>query len=72
MDDSVSDAVISYRAGLCAGRARSNSEATSEARSSFSERRKFAEKWALLPGEEEAEKNAVARECHSLLAKTQA
>ena len=70
MDDAVRDAVVSYRAGLCAARARSDPEATADALSDFGDRSKLAEKWALLPGEEGADKNAVVRECNSLLAKT--
>ncbi len=69
MEDEVGDAVVSYRAGLCAERARLDPEATSEALSDFTDRRKFAEKWALLPGEEEADRDVV-RACNSLLART--
>ena len=69
MEDAVGDAVVSYRADLCAERARSDPEATSEALSDFSDRRKLAEKWALLPGEEKADSDVV-RACNSVLART--
>ena len=70
MESAVSDAVVSYRGGLCAERARSDPEATSDMLNDTADRRKLAEKWAVLPGEEEADKNAVVRECNSLLTNT--
>ena len=69
MESAVGDAVVSYRAGLCAERARSDPEATSDVLNNFGDRRKLAEKWAVLPGEEEGDKDVVS-ECSSLLAKT--
>ncbi len=69
MEGAVGEAVVSYRAGLCAERARSDPEATSDALNDFSKRREFAEKWAVLPGEEETDSDVV-RECNSRLAKT--
>ncbi len=69
MESAASDAVISYRAGLCAERTRADPEATSDALNEYSKRREFAEKWAVLPGEEKAD-SAVVRECNTRLAKT--
>ncbi len=69
MESAVSDSVVSYRAGLCAERARSDPETTSDALNDYSGRRELAEKWAVLPGEEGAD-NAVVRECNSRLANT--
>ena len=69
MESAISDAVVSYRAGLCAERARSDPEAISDVLNNFGDRRKLAEQWAVLPGEEEAD-NDVVNECNSLLAKT--
>jgi hypothetical protein len=68
-ETAVTDAVVSYRAGLCADRARSDSETTAEMLGDYSGRRKLAEKWAILPGEEKAD-SAVVRQCNSQLAKT--
>lgn len=69
MESAVDGAVVSYRAGVCAELARSDPAATTEVLGDFSERRKLAEKWALLPGEERAD-SAVVRACISVLAKT--
>ena len=73
MESAVGDAVVSYRAGLCAERARSRRRhptcGSSDVLNDFGDRRKLAEKWAVLPGEEEAD-NDVVRECSSQLAKT--
>ena len=44
-------------------------EATSDVLNNFGDRRKLAEKWAVLPGEEEAD-NDVVIECSSQLART--
>ncbi len=68
-ESAVSDSVGSYRAGLCAERARSDPEATSDALDNYTKRREFAEKWAVLPGEEKADGDVV-RECNKRLAKT--
>ncbi len=67
MESAVEEAVVAYRAGLCAERARSDPEVTPEVLKDFSGRRKLAEKWAVLPGEETAVR-AVITECSSRLA----
>jgi hypothetical protein len=67
MESAVEEAVVAYRAGLCAERARSDSEATSDVLKDYSARRKLAEKWAVLPGEETT-LPAVVNECSSRLA----
>jgi hypothetical protein len=69
MDSAVSDAVVSYRAGICAERARSDPETTSDMLGDYSGRRKLAEKWATMPGEEKADSDVV-RECNKQLADT--
>ena len=67
MESAVEEAVVTYRAGLCAERARSDPEATSDVLKDYSSRRKLAEKWAVLPGEEKADQSVVT-ECRSRLA----
>jgi hypothetical protein len=69
MESAVEDAVVAYRAGLCAERARSDPAATSAVLDDYSGRRELAEKWAVLPGEEEADSDVV-RECNSRLAES--
>jgi len=69
MDSAVSDAVVSYRAGLCAERARSDSETTAAMLGDRSGRRELAQQWAVLPGEEKAD-SAVVRECTQRLTDT--
>ncbi len=68
MDTAVEDALVAYRAGLCVEWARSDPEATSDVLGDYSARRKIAEKWAVMPGEEKADLD-VMRECTSRLAK---
>ncbi len=67
MESAVEEAVVAYRAGLCAERARSDPEATSDVIKDYTARRKLAEKWAVLPGEETTVR-AVVTECSSRLA----
>ncbi len=67
MESAVEEAVVAYRAGLCAERARSDPEVTPEVLKDFGGRRKLAEKWAVLPGEETTVR-AVVTECSSRLA----
>ncbi len=69
MNTAVEDALVAYRAGLCVEWARSDPEATSDLLADFGSRRKIAEKWAVMPGEEKADPD-VTRECTSRLAKS--
>ena len=66
MDSAVQDAVVAYRAELCAKRAQADPDATSDVLEKWASRRKLAEKWAILPGEEKADQNVVS-ECASRL-----
>jgi len=66
MDSAVQDAVVAYRAELCAKRAQADPDATSAVLENWTSRRDFAEKWAVLPGEEKAD-FAVISECSSRL-----
>lgn len=66
MESAVQDAVIDYRAELCAKRAQADPEATPAVLENYSDRRKLAEKWAVLPGEEETDRGVV-NECNSRL-----
>ena len=59
MDSAVQDAVIEYRADLCTKRAQADPEATPAVLGDWSSRRELAEKWAVLPGEEEADRSVV-------------
>lgn len=68
MESAVEEAVLSYRAELCAERARSDPEVTSAVLKDYSGRHKLAEKWAVLLGEAEAD-NAVVKACSARLAK---
>ena len=68
MEEAAEDAVVAYRAGLCVERAQSDPEATPDLLKDYSARRKFAEKWAVLPGEEKAD-GAGTSECNSRLSK---
>ena len=61
MNSAVQDAVIEYRADLCTKRAQADPEATAEVLGDWSSRRELAEKWAVLPGEEEANRDVVNR-----------
>ncbi len=63
MEEAAEDAVVAYRAGLCVERAQSDPEATPDLLKDYSARRKFAEKWAVLPGEEKADRDVVS-ECN--------
>ena len=67
MESAVQDAVVGYRAELCAKRAQADPEATSEVLQNWTSRRELAEKWAVLPSEEKAD-SAVVSECSSRLA----
>ncbi len=67
MESAVQDAVVDYRAELCAKRAQGDPEATPAVLGDWSSRGKLAEKWAVLPGEEEANRDVVNR-CKSRLA----
>ncbi len=49
-------------------RAQSDPEVTPEVLKDYTGRRKIAEKWAVLPGEEKADA-AVTNECNSRLSK---
>ena len=66
MDSAVQDAVVDYRAELCAKRAQADPEATPAVLENYSDRRKLAEKWAALPGEEEIDRDVVNK-CNSRL-----
>ena len=66
MNSAVQDAVIEYRAELCTKRAQADPEATPAVLEDYPDRRKLAEKWAVLPGEEEANRDVVDR-CNSKL-----
>ena len=67
MDIAVQDAVVAYRAELCAKRAQADPDATSGVLENWTSRRDLAEKWAVLPGEEKADSDVVS-ECSSRLA----
>ena len=66
MDSAVQDAVVAYRAELCARRAKADPEVTPAVLEKWASRAKLAEKWAVLPGEEEID-SAVVIECNSRL-----
>ncbi len=66
MNSAVQDAVIEYRADLCTKRAQADPEATPAVLGDWNSRRELAEKWAVLPGEEEASRDVVNR-CSSRL-----
>ncbi len=66
MDSAVRDAVVAYRAELCAKRAQADPEATPDVLEEWSGRRDLAEKWAVLPGEEKVDRGVVT-ECSSRL-----
>lgn len=66
MESAVQDAVVAYRAELCATRAQADPEATPAVLENYSDRRKLAEKWAILPGEEQIDRE-VANKCSSRL-----
>ena len=66
MDRAVQDAVVAYRAELCAKRAQADPEVTPAVLEDWTSRRELAEKWAVVPGEEKAE-SAVVSECSSRL-----
>ena len=66
MDSAVQDAVVAYRAELCAKRAQADPDATSDVLEVWTSRRKLAEKWAVLPGEEKADLDVIS-ECNSRL-----
>lgn len=68
MEKATKDAVVTYRAGLCVERAQSDPEVTPDVLKDYSVRRKIAEKWAVLPGEEKADV-FVTNECSSRLSK---
>ena len=60
MSSAVQDAVVDYRAELCAKRAQADPEATPAALDDWSKRGELAKKWAVLPGEEEADRSVVS------------
>ncbi len=66
MDSAVQDAVVAYRAELCAKRAQADPEATPDVLKNWTSRRELAEKWAVLPGEEKADRDVIS-ECSSRL-----
>ena len=66
MDSAVQDAIVAYRAELCAKRAKADPEATPAVLEKWTSRAKLAEKWAVLPGEEETD-SAVVIACSSRL-----
>ncbi len=66
MDSAVRDAVVAYRAELCAKRAQADPDATSDVLEKWTSRGKLAEKWAVLPGEEKADRDVIS-ECSSRL-----
>jgi predicted negative regulator of RcsB-dependent stress response len=66
MDTAVQDAVIAYRAELCAKRAQADPDATSEVLENWTSRRELAEKWAILPSEEKVDRDVVSA-CESRL-----
>ncbi len=68
IESAVEEAVLAYRAELCAERARSDPEVTPAVLKDYSGRHKLAEKWAVLLGEAEAD-NAVVKACSARLAK---
>ncbi len=59
MTSAVQVAVVDYRAELCAKRAQADPEATPAVLGDWSSRGELAEKWAVLPGEEEADRSVV-------------
>ena len=66
MDTAVQDAVVAYRAELCAKRAQADPDATSDVLANWPSRRDLAEKWAVLPGEEKADSDVIS-ECSARL-----
>ncbi len=66
MESAVQDAVVDYRAELCAKRAQADPEATPAVLGDWSSRRALAEKWAILPSEEETSRDVVNK-CNSRL-----
>ncbi len=66
MESAVQNAVIDFRAELCAKRAQADPEATPAVLEKYGDRRKLAEKWAILPGEEQIDRE-VANKCTSRL-----
>ncbi len=66
MDSAVQDAVVAYRAELCAKRAQADPDAISDVVENWTSRRELAEKWAVLPGEEKADRDVIS-ECSSRL-----
>ena len=66
MDSAVQDAVVAFRAELCAKRAQADPDATLDALANWPSRHELAKKWAILPGEEKADQD-VASECASRL-----
>ena len=66
MDSVVQDAIVAYRAELCARRAKADPEVTPAVLEKWTSRAKLAEKWAVLPGEEETD-SAVVIACSSRL-----
>ena len=63
MEEAAKDAVVAYRAGLCVERAQSDPEVTPDVLKDYTAQRKIAEKWAVLPGEEKADRDVVS-ECN--------
>ncbi len=59
MSSAVQDAVVDYRAELCAKRAQADPEATPAVLGDWSSRGALAEKWAVLPGEGETSRDVV-------------
>ncbi len=66
MDSTVQNAVITYRADLCAKRAQTDPGLTPETLKNWTSRRDLAKKWAVLPGENKVDSDVVS-ECSSLL-----
>jgi hypothetical protein len=66
MDSAVQEAVVAYRAELCAKRAQADPEVTPAVLENWNSRAELAEKWAVLPSEEKAD-SAVVSECSSRL-----
>lgn len=61
------NALLSYKAQQCAGRARADSTVTAEMLGDFTKRREIAAQHAMMPGDEAVD-TAVRNECSSLLA----
>jgi len=66
MDSAVQNAVITYRADLCAKRAQADPGLTPDTLKNWTSRRELAEKWAVLPGENKVDSDVVS-ECSALL-----